>query len=158
MYVFYIYCQYIYIYMYGQTRVSNYLVLEALAHSPGARPARAAATARAWLLCAAEPCAAASRRAHALRLALTSQMKYGLPDAPAAKKRKLDKAASSNPAAKAVRVSCSSADAPKNTRRLWSRGTRRLSSRGTRRLVFFASCFARGLGPDVRFVPNEQGA
>ena len=77
-------------------------------------------------------------------------MKYGLPDAPAAKKRKLDKAASSNPAAKAVRVSCSSADAPKNTRRLWSRGTRRL--------VFFASCFARGLGPDVRFVPNEQGA
>ena len=58
----------------------------------------------AWLLCAAGHCAAASRRAHALRLALTSQMKYGLPDAPAAKKRKLDKAASSNPAGKAVRA------------------------------------------------------
>lgn len=29
-------------------------------------------------------------------------MKYGLPDAPAAKKRKLDEAASSNPAGKAV--------------------------------------------------------
>ena len=83
------------------------------------------------MLCAAGPCAAASRRPHALRLALTSQMKYGLPDAPAAKKRKMDKAASSNPAVKAVRAVVFACSGPH---------------------------VVRAARIHVRFVPQEQGA